>query len=79
MAKKETKDDVDKYMAKKQKDALKFIGKCLDTMSSEEKLSNAPINQIASAMGIVMDKFTKKEDENDGALKEILKAVKEIE
>ena len=79
MAKKETKDDVDKYMAKKQKDALKFIGKCLDTMSSEEKLSNAPINQIASAMGIVMDKFTKKEDENDGTLKEILKAVKEIE
>ena len=63
MAKKETKDDVDKYMEKKQKDALKFISKCLDTMSSEEKLSNAPINQIASAMGIVMDKFTKKEDD----------------
>lgn len=79
MAKKEAKDDVDKYMEKKQKDALKFISKCLDTMSSEEKLSNAPINQIASAMGIVMDKFTKKEDDGEGALKEILKAVSKIE
>jgi len=66
-------------MEKRRKDALKFIGKCLDTMASEEKLSNAPINQIASAMGVVMDKFTKKEEDNEGSLKEILKAVREIE
>lgn len=66
------------YMEKKRKDALDFIGKCLDTMSSEEKLTNAPINQIASAMGVVMDKFAKKDDD-DGRLGEILKAVGKIE
>lgn len=66
------------YMEKKRRDALQFIGKCLDTMSSEEKLANAPINQIASAMGVVMDKFTKK-DEDDGKLGEILKAVNKLE
>lgn len=72
-------NDIDKYMEKKRKDALDFIGKCLDTMASDEKLGNAPINQIASAMGVVMDKFAKKEDDNEGNLKEILKAVREIE
>ena len=70
--------DAEDYMEKKRRDALQFIGKCLDTMSSEEKLANAPINQIASAMGVVMDKFAKK-DEDDGKLGEILKAVNRIE
>lgn len=71
-------DSAGDYMEKKRRDALQFIGKCLDTMSSEEKLANAPINQIASAMGVVMDKFAKK-DEDDGKLGEILKAVNRIE
>ncbi len=66
------------YMERKRRDALSFIGKCLDTMSSEEKLAKAPINQIASAMGVVMDKFTKKDDD-DGRLGEILKAVERLE
>lgn len=70
-------DDMD-YMEKKRRDALQFIGKCLDTMSSEEKLANAPINQIASAMGVVMDKFAKS-DGDDGRLGEIIKAVNKIE
>ena len=71
-------DSAGDYMEKQRRDALQFIGKCLDTMSSEEKLANAPINQIASAMGVVMDKFAKK-DEDDGKLGEILKAVNRIE
>lgn len=71
-------DSAGDYMEKKRRDALQFIGKCLDTMSSEEKLANAPINQIASAMGVVMDKFAKKDDD-DGKLGEILKAVNRIE
>ncbi|UKI35814.1 MAG: hypothetical protein L6V93_17430 [Clostridiales bacterium] len=37
---------------------------------ARKKLANAPINQIASAMGVVMDKFAKK-DEDDGKLGEI--------
>ncbi len=71
--------DIDEYMEKKRKDALDFIGKCLSTMASDEKLTNAPINQIASAMGVVMDKFTKKEKESTGMLDDILRAVKDIE
>ena len=70
--------DAEDYMEKKRRDALRFIGKCLDTMSSEDKLANAPINQIASAMGVVMDKFAKKDDD-DGKLGEILKAVNRLE
>lgn len=70
--------DAEDYMEKRRRDALQFIGKCLDTMSSEDKLANAPINQIASAMGVVMDKFAKKDDD-DGKLGEILKAVNRLE
>ena len=73
-------NDVIKYIDTKKKDACDFINKCMLIMSDDEKLEKASINQIASAMGIVIEKFTKNLSKDDGVfLDEIIRAVQKIE
>jgi hypothetical protein len=49
-------------------------------MADDDKLSKASVNQIASAMGIVIEKFTKNLSKDDTSyIDEILKAVQKIE
>lgn len=76
----EKDDSVIKYIDTKRKDACDFISKCMAIMADDEKLEKASINQIASAMGIVIEKFTKNLSKDDTShLDEILKAVQKIE
>lgn len=76
----EKNDTVRKYMDTKRQDAFDFITKCMSIMADDEKLEKASVNQIASAMGVVIDKFAKNaSDDGSGQLDEILKAVRKIE
>ena len=50
----------------------------LSELSSREKLENAPINQIASALGVLIEKFTKNaaDDGDNGMLEELISGLK---
>lgn len=50
----------------------------LSELSSREKLENAPINQIASALGVLIEKFTKNavSGEDNGMLEELISGLK---
>ena len=75
-----TNNDVVRHIDAKRKDACDFISKCLSIMADDDKLEKASVNQIASAMGIVIEKFTKNLSKDDTSyIDEILKAVQKIE
>ena len=50
----------------------------LSELSSREKLENAPINQIASALGVLIEKFTKNSADSgdNGMLEELISELK---
>ena len=50
----------------------------LSELSSREKLENAPINQIASALGVLIEKFTKNSADSgdNGMLEELISGLK---
>lgn len=54
----ENTKDVLAFLDLKKEDACLFIEKALGAMCSTEKIAAAPLSQIATAMGIVIDKFT---------------------
>jgi len=45
--------------------AQKLIRLYMKELSSEEKLASAPLNQIAAALGTLVDKFGREDSEND--------------
>lgn len=54
----ENTKDVLAFLDLKKEDACLFIEKALEALCSTEKIAAAPLSQIATAMGIVIDKFT---------------------
>lgn len=60
---KEKKDLLEKNRAR----AEKLIKLYMKELSRPEKLEGAPINQIASALGTLIDKFGKNPDGKDGS------------
>ena len=71
----ENTKDVLAFLDLKKEDACLFIEKALEALCSTEKIAAAPLSQIATAMGIVIDKFTAsgmlqntQEREDDGLL-----------
>lgn len=49
------------FMDSKKNDVCGLIDKLLEAMSDDEKLANATVNQLATAMGIIIDKYTANE------------------
>lgn len=49
------------FMDSKKTDVCTLVEKILAAMGSEDKLAEATLNQLATAMGIVIDKFTAQE------------------
>ena len=47
------------FMEQMQSEAQNFVKKALEAIQSEEKLASATLSQIATAMGIVIDKWGK--------------------
>lgn len=58
------------YMDGKKKDVCGLIDALLLEMSDKEKIKATPLNQLATTMGIVIDKFTINESAADTARKE---------
>ena len=56
----------------------KIVDMYLRELSNREKLENAPINQIASALGVIIEKFTKNADtsRDDGIIEELINGLK---
>lgn len=54
----ENTKDVLAFLDLKKEDACLFIEKALEALCSTEKIAAASLSQIATAMGIVIDKFT---------------------
>lgn len=50
----------------------------LSELSSREKIENAPINQIASVLGVLIEKFTKNApgSEDNGMLEQLIEGLK---
>lgn len=57
--KKENTLDMLAYMDSRKDKAQKVIDDYLNALSSKEKIKNAKLSEIATALGIVVDKFTK--------------------
>ena len=57
--KEENTQDMIQYLEGKKQDAFDLVNMLIDGMMDKEKISKTPVNQIATAMGIVIDKFTK--------------------
>lgn len=58
----ESKNLIDKNTAR----AQKLIRLYMKELSRPEKLEGAPLNQIASALGTLVDKFGKEQDKESG-------------
>ena len=68
MAEKDTKEKAD-LIEKNRARAQKLIKLYMKELSRPEKLENAPINQIASALGTLVEKFGKgKSEEGSGTI-----------
>lgn len=57
-------------MDSKKNDVCGLIDKFLSAMGDDEKLAAATVNQLATAMGIVIDKYTANEAVNASSAKE---------
>lgn len=62
--------DILAYMDTKKEKVCKFIDKYLDAMMSDEKIASATVNQLSTAFGTVIDKFTKNIHNEDYLVKE---------
>ena len=58
------------FMDSKKNDVCGLIDKFLSAMGDDEKLAAASVNQLATAMGIVIDKYTANEAVNASSAKE---------
>ena len=47
------------YLDSKKQDAFNLVDMLITGMMDEDKIAKAPIHQLGTAMGIVIDKFTK--------------------
>lgn len=59
--KEENTKDMIEYMDTKKQDAMKFIDLALNEMMKEEKLERSGIQALATSIGIIVDKFSPKD------------------
>ncbi len=59
MAKKKADENnmISDYIRKKKKDACNLIDRIMDEIGNPERIANAPLNQLSSVMGTLIDKF----------------------
>ncbi len=59
MAKKKSNDDniISDYIKKNKKDVCKVIDSIMKELGNRERIADAPLNQLTSVMGTLIDKF----------------------
>ena len=70
--------DMLEYMDKRKERAQDIIDKYLEALADPEKLENATLQQIATALGIVVDKFTRSTPAGENTLAKLDEVLKEI-
>lgn len=71
--------DVIAYMDTKKDVACRLIELYMDEMARPEKIRATPLNQLATAFGIIIDKFTKAgATDANGQLEKLLQGVRQI-
>ena len=72
------KSSIAEFMEEKNAEICNIIDTYLAVLSDSERISGAPLNQIASALGTVIDKFTKNAAANDdnGKMEKLISALK---
>ena len=70
--------DMLEYMDSRKGQAQGIIDAYLEALADPEKLENASLQQIATALGIVVDKFTKTTPAGENALSKLDEVLKEI-
>ena len=70
-------EDILAHMDKKKKNVCGVIDALLDALSDEEKIGRANLQQVATSLAIVIDKFTERTEADDnGMLEELIKGLK---
>lgn len=71
---------VTEYILSKKKAACKIIDRIMKEFKNEERIQSAPLNQLSSVMGTLLDKFgaDEKEKASDGQLAEIFGDFEEV-
>lgn len=66
------------YIGESQSELCKIADMYLDELSNREKLEGAPLNQIASALGTLIEKFTKNfgGEPDNGMLEQLISELK---
>lgn len=67
------------YLDSKQSEAQLFIDVCMAEMLTPGRLKNARVSEITTAMGTVIDKFTKSSQLNENALAKLDKLLEGID
>ncbi len=70
--------DMLEYMDSRKGQAQGIIDTYLEALADPEKLESASLQQIATALGIVVDKFTKTTPAGENALSKLDEVLKEI-
>ena len=67
-----------RYIDEIQGELCGLVGMYLGELKNREKLEGAPIHQVASALGTIIEKFTKHaaQPEDNGILEELICALK---
>lgn len=65
------------YMDGKKQDAMKFIDLALEEMMKPEKLKKSSVQSLATSLGIIVDKFTPREEKKDDNL-ELFKSIAKV-
>lgn len=66
------------YIEVLQDELCGIVDMYLKELSNRDKLENAPINQVASALGVIIEKFTKNigQQEDNGMILDLIRGLK---
>lgn len=84
MAERKKKDSHDTvvadYIKSKKKAACKLVDRIMKELGDEERITSAPVNQLSSVMGTLLDKFGagEKEKASEGTLAEIFEDFEDV-
>ena len=73
--------DVMEHLKDNSRTVCELIDKYLAVISDPARIENAPLNQVASTLGVLIDKFSKGTSKEKGStdLERVLEAVRDIE
>ena len=71
---------ISEYIRAKKKDACRLIDSIMKELGSHERITSAPLNQLSSVMGTIIDKFgaDEKDKSKEGTLRTLFDDFEDI-